>query len=142
MIYFDASYVARLYVEDPGWENVRELAARHPVACCLLGRVEVIAAFHRKLREDAFTPVQYRQVLAQFELDCEEEAYRWLSLSRDVVARLTKAFESLPKTTFLRASDAIHLACAAANELKEIYSNDQRLLAAAHHFGITGVNVV
>ena len=110
MIYFDASYVARLYVEDTGWEKVRELATRHPVASCIHGRAEVIAAFHRKLREGVFTSVQYRQVLAQFELDCDEDAYRWLSLSHAVAARLTKAFESLPSTTFLRASDAIHFA--------------------------------
>lgn len=142
MIYFDASYVARLYLEDPGWEKVRELAARNPLACCIHGRSEVIAAFHRKLREGAFTPVQYGQVLQQFALDCRENAYRWLPLSLAVTARLGKTFESLPKTTFLRASDAIHLACAAENRLREVHSNDQRLLAAASTFGLKGIDVI
>ena len=142
MIYLDASYIARLYLEDPGWEQVRELAARALVACCIHGRAEVIAAFHRKLREGVFMPVHYRQVLEQFEIDCEQSAYRWLPLSVAVTARLSKAYEDLPKTTFLRASDTTHLACAAESGLREIYTNDQRLLAAAPHFRLRGVNVI
>ena len=142
MIYMDTCYVARLYLDDPGWERVRELAATTSIACCLHGRAEVTAALHRKLREGVFTTIQYRQVLEQFELDCTEGAYRWLSLSTAVAARLSHGYKSLPKTVFLGAADALHLACAAENGFKEIYSHDQRLLAAAVHFGIQGVNVI
>jgi predicted nucleic acid-binding protein len=142
MIYFDSSYIIRLYHEDPGWEKVRELASRQTLACCLLGYGEVIAGFHRKLREGAYAPIPYRQVLEQFELDCQEKAFRWLPLSPNIATRLAGTFSSLPKTVFLRASDAIHLACAAENRLQEIYSTDQRLLAAANHFGLKGLNII
>lgn len=142
MIYLDTSYIVRLYLEDRGWERVRELAATELVACSLHGRMEAISTLHRKLREGVFTTIQYHQVLEQFEFDCEQGAFRWLSISNAVVARLSRGYKALPKTVFLSSADALHLSCAAENGFKEIYSNDQRLLAAAAHFGVTGVNVI
>lgn len=142
MIYLDASYVARLYLDDQGFEAVRELARRDAVACCLHGQAEVIAAIHRKHREGVFTATQYRQVLEQFDLDCGQDAFRWLPLSPAVAARAKAVYEALSPTLFLRAADALHLACAAENRFREIHSNDQRLLAAAGRFGLKGVDVI
>lgn len=142
VIYLDTSYVVRLYLDDPGFEAVRELAGRDTVACCVHGLAEVVAAIHRKHRERVFTATQYRQVLEQFAVDCGQNAFRWLPLSPAVNARVTAVYEALPPACFLRAADALHLACAAENRFREIYSNDQRLLAAAGQFGLKGVNVI
>ena len=142
MIYLDVSYVLRLYVADPGWKAVRALAAQAPVACSLHGHAEVIAALHRKFRESAFTPSGFRQVLDQFDLDCANNGYRWLPLSPAVIAGVHESYRSLPASVFLRASDALHLACASTNRFREIYSNDQHLLRAAQHFALKGLDIL
>ncbi len=142
MIYFDTSYIVRLYFEDPGWEKIRRLAATDHIACSLLGRAEVLAAFHRKLREGAIHHRDLRILIEQFGMECDRGAFQWLPFSHVLVAGLHTTYANLPKSVNLRASDAVHLACAAENRFTEIYSNDQNLLAAAPHFGLRAQNVI
>lgn len=142
MMYFDSSYVVRLYFEDPGWEKVRELAATDHVACCLSGRAEALAAFHRKLREGIINQRDLRTLIEQFGMECDRGAFQWLPFSHVVVSELHKTYATLPRSVQLRAGDAVHLACAAENRFAEIYSNDPNLLAAAPQFGLRGQNVI
>jgi predicted nucleic acid-binding protein len=142
VIYFDTSYIVRLYLEDLGWQKVREIAATDNIACCLLGRAEVLAVFHRKLREGFLNHDEMRVLLNQFHRECELGAFQWLPFSAIVVASLHKRYANLSGSVHLRAGDAIHLACAAENGFKEIYSNDRHLLEAARHFGLQGLNPI
>jgi predicted nucleic acid-binding protein len=142
VIYFDASYIVRLYLEDPGWQKVRELAATDHIACCLLGQAEALSVFHRKFREGAFSRDTLCVLLSQFQKECAIGAFSWLPLSNIVIADLHKIYANLPKSAHLRAADAVHLACAGENGFKEIYSNDRQLLAAAGHFGLRGMNLI
>jgi len=142
MLYFDTSYLVRLHARDAGWEKVRALAATDHIACCLHGQAEAVAAFHRKFREGSIKQNELKQLLAEFDKDCKAGAFDWLPLSMAVMDRLTKTIAKLPATIHLRAADAMHLACAAENALREIYSNDVRLLAGAASFGLRGINLI
>ncbi|HEY4272762.1 MAG TPA: type II toxin-antitoxin system VapC family toxin [Candidatus Udaeobacter sp.] len=142
MIYFDASYLVRLYYEDFGFQAVRQLAATDTIACAQHGQAEVIAAFHRKYREGGLTFTAYQLVLQQFADETRADAFRWLPLSPAILNRIRGDFETVPTSNFLRASDALHLAIASDNGFREVYSNDKNLLAAAPHFGVRGVNLL
>lgn len=142
MLYFDTSYLVRLYTKDPGWERVRALAQTDKLACCLHGQAETIAAFHRKFRENAISLRDLKTLLKEFEIDSNGGAYRWLPLSPAMILRLTSIYARLPATVALRAADAIHLACAVDAGFAKIYSNDARLLVAAPHFGLSGQNII
>jgi predicted nucleic acid-binding protein len=142
MIYFDAAYIAKFYLDERDSDAVRNLAeASGEVACCLHGRVEVLIAFHRKLREGAFNPKTFAAVADQFEADCEAAVWSWLPISVKLVTSVSERIRHLDRSVFLRSADALHLASASEQGFREIYSNDRHLLAAATHFGLRGVTV-
>ena len=142
MIYFDTSYLVRLYYQDPGAAAVRALAATDHLACAVHGQAEMVAAFHRKLREGVIRPASYAALLGQVEAHIQAGAFHWIPQSEEILSRIRRAYEKLPASVFLRGADALHLATAAESGFWEVYSNDLHLLAAAKHFGLVGKNVI
>jgi predicted nucleic acid-binding protein len=131
-----------LYFEDAGYERVRHLAASQSIACAQHGWAEVISAFHRKLRERAISLRLYEIILREFLNETRGGAFRWLPLSDRIFERVELVYAKLPATIFLRAADALHLSTASENGFREIHSNDAKLLSAAPHFGLRGLNVI
>jgi len=133
--YFDSSYIAKFYLDEPESDAVRRLAeSLGQVRCALIGQVEVAAVFHRKFREGAFDGGVLREVMAQFDDDCGQGLWTWLPLTTAIAARAAAAFARLPRATFLRGADALHLTCAQEHGLAELYTNDRHMSAAARHF--------
>jgi predicted nucleic acid-binding protein len=142
VIYLDTSYLVRLYFEEPGFPVARELAATNQPACAMHGQAEILSAFHRKFREGVITPKAYQARLDQFAADREAGAFQWLPAGPEVLERIGTVYAGLPRTVYLRGADALHLATAAVNGFKAIYSNDSHLLAAASHFKLKGLNPI
>ncbi len=142
MNYFDSSYLVRLYFEEPGFEEVRALKDPEPWACALHGKAETSAAFHRKFRDGHIDSSKLHETMEQFAADCLAGEFSWLPLTVPTVDSLTSLYRNLPPDCFLRAADALHLACARDHGFKTVYSNDKHLLAAAKHFGLRTRNVI
>jgi predicted nucleic acid-binding protein len=140
--YFDSAYIAKFYLDEPESDVVRALAESLGRVCCnTLGRLEVTSIFHRKWREGAFGDSAFKELSAQFDDDCVAGLWTWLPISPALIEVASKAISKLPKTTFLRSADLLHIVSAREHGIKEIYSNDRHLLSAAKHFGVKGKNV-
>lgn len=142
MIYLDASYIVKCYLREAGSAEVLRLVQRSAGrSSALHGRAEFYSAVHRRLRENHLSAGEAAVVWQQFESDERSGLWHWLAMTESVARRACNAFEKLDATVFLRASDALHLACAAENQFSEVYSGDRILLHAARHFGLKGISV-
>lgn len=143
MIYFDTSYLVKCYIKEPGWEKVREFArTQERISCSVFGRMELIAAFHRHLREGGISEDYMGIIMKQFDLDESRRLWTWLPLSEKVMTAVIDSFRRLPKNIFLRTPDALHLATAKINAANAVYTNDARMLHAASLFGISAENLI
>lgn len=81
-------------------------------------------------------------VVRQFESDLDDGVWTWLPLGTSEMAAAQKRYKDLSPKFFLRAADALHLSCAAANGFAEIFTNDRHMLAACPAFGLDGRNLI
>ena len=143
MTYFDTAYILKCYVKEDGWQAVRALAqSRERIACSVYGRLELHAALHRKMRENDLTERQLEVVLRQFGVDDRAGIWTWLPLTTAIMTAVTTTYATLARHVFLRTGDAVHLLTAKQSGLDEVFSNDERMLAAAPAVGIVGRNVI
>lgn len=143
MIYFDSAYLAKCYLREPGFREVRALAERAGyLVSSAISRVEVTAVFHRHFREGRMLHPEMEEVHLQFAQDCTSGVVMFLPVAPGVLEAAQSAYRTLPAAVFLRSADCIHLAAAGEAGFAEIYSNDRHLLAAASHFGLRGIDVI
>ena len=143
MIYFDAAYVAKCYLNEPGADRVREVAyAADGLASCELARLEFVSILKRHVREHHVTRREIRTILRDFEEDEQNGVWQWFGVTSGLLERARKAVLDIPSTVFLRSSDALHLVCAEEQGVQEVYTNDRHMLKAARYFHLTGVNVL
>ena len=142
-LYFDTSYLFRMYSGEPGHDEVKALLPGcDRVASAWHARAEFAAIVLRKKREAPGHAEAFDELHQQFLDEYRDGHIELLQLDEGVMERLESVLKSAPADTFLRAADALHLACAAEHRFKEVLSNVRHFLAAAPLFGLTGRNVI
>ncbi len=143
MIYFDAAYIAKCYLNEPGADRVREVAyGADGLASCELARLEFASILRRHVREHHVTRRGMTAILKDFDQDEQDGVWHWLGVSSELLEKTRTAVLRIPGTLFLRSGDALHLACAEEHGFQEVYTNDRHMLNAARYFHLIGVNVV
>jgi predicted nucleic acid-binding protein len=143
VIYFDAAYVAKCYLNEAGADRVREVAyGADGLASCELARLEFASILKRHVRERHVTRREMTAILKDFEEDEQNGVWQWFGVTPELVEKARTAVLAIPGTIFLRSGDALHLACAEDHGFQEVYTNDRHMLKGAQYFHLTGVNVL
>jgi predicted nucleic acid-binding protein len=139
ILYLDTSSLVKLYVVEPGSEEVRRLVDRAElVSTSVVAYPEACAAFARRHREKSLTPAGHRRARAAFEAD-------WPRLvALEVADPLARRAGHLAERHRLRGFDALHLASYLtvveefAGEKVHFSAADQALVRAARAAALGG----
>jgi predicted nucleic acid-binding protein len=136
ILYLDTSSLLKLYIEEPGSQQVATLvASASDVAISLIGYAEARSGLSRGRRSGRLNGESYVQALRQFES-------RWATTTvLEVLEPLVRRAGDLAEAYALRGFDAIHLASALAlkresDEAVNFSAWDGRLLDAAQAEGL------
>lgn len=136
MIFSDTSAVAKFYLPEAGSRDVRELFEAEEMALSELARVELMAVFHRCLREKRWGRSDFDAVLRQFSRDDAGGFWTWLPLDRTIIVAAAEIHPKLPEDLFLRSSDCLHLMSAIHYDFDAICTYDTHQTAAAASLGL------
>jgi predicted nucleic acid-binding protein len=142
-MYFDAAYIAKCYLNEPGAERVRELARKADgLVSCEIARVEFASILKRHLREGHLTRREASATLKEFEQDEHDGVWQWFAVTSDLLEQARTRIWGLSGSVFVRSLDALHLTCATGHGFQEVYTNDRHMLQAAKHFDVIGINIL
>jgi predicted nucleic acid-binding protein len=142
MIFCDTSTAAKLYIREPETDAVRErLESEDIVHVSELARSEIMAVFHRRLREGKWTQADFTAAVRQFSADDIAGFWSWLALDAAITDAASKIYVTLPVSIFRRTSDGLHLVTAMHHNFTEIHTHDKHQTAAAGALGLTAVAI-
>jgi predicted nucleic acid-binding protein len=142
MIFCDTSTAVKLYVPETESSAVRRrLEAEDEVFVSELARVELMAAFHRRLRQALWTREDLLAAVRQFTHDEIGGFWTWLPMDNTVIEAAAKTFTSLSEKVFLRSADCLHLVTALRHNFTEIHTHDRDQADAAAALGLKPVAI-
>ena len=138
MIACDTSAVAKFYVPERESRAIRVFLERADQVCLSdLVRPELMAVFHRRLREGSWGRRDFLAAVRQFQHDDLAGYWTWLPLDAFILRTAAETFATLPPTIFLRTSDCIHLVTALHHNFTEFLTFDAHQTRAAAALGLT-----
>jgi predicted nucleic acid-binding protein len=141
-VYFDTSYIAKFYFNEPESPRVRKLVRKADVLhSSLWALAEFHAVIHRRLREGSSSASDARDLASRFSEHIKEGLWILIPVNQALLRRTSSLLITAPRDLFLRTADAVHLVTAHDIGEREVWTNDRHMLAAASHFGLTGRSV-
>lgn len=138
-MYFDTTYVAKFYFNEPESSAVRELVRKaEGIQSSLWMVAELHGVLHRQFREGHLSRRATREVASRFSAHLQQGLWTLIPVTESLVRRTGALLLSAPRDLFLRTADAIHLTSAQEAGETEIWTNDRHMLAAAGYFGVMG----
>jgi len=134
--------VGKCYLNEADSAAVRELAgSANNITSSSLCIAELACALHRKVREGSLVQKAAIKIADCFLDDVANERWQLVPVTDRILRQVELLTRSLPKSTSIRAGDAIHILSAVEAGFHEIWTNDRHLLAATAHFGLQGRSV-
>jgi predicted nucleic acid-binding protein len=142
MIFCDTSTLVKFYLIEPEMPAVRAVfEAELKICASELARVEVMATFHRRLREKKCSRSDFQNAVNQFTRDDIADYWTWLPLAPAITEAAARTFMTLSPAVFLRASDCIHLITALHHKFDTIHTHDIHQSAAATTLGLKAITL-
>jgi predicted nucleic acid-binding protein len=141
-VYFDTSYIAKFYFNEPESPRVRDLVRKaDAIHSSLWALAEFHAVLHRRLREGASSLRDARELALRFSEHIEAGLWNLIPVNEALLRRTSALMVSGPSNLFIRTADAVHLTTAHEIGERAVWTNDRHMLAAASYFGVTGQSV-
>ena len=141
-MYFDTSYIAKFYFNEPESPRVRELVRKADVIrSSLWALAEFHAVLHRRMREGASTRSDARKLALHFSQHIEAGLWNFIAVNEALLRRTNALVVSAPRNLFIRTADAVHLTTAQEIGESAVWTSDRHMLSAAAFFGLIGQSV-
>ena len=141
-MYFDTSYIAKFYFNEPESSRVRELVRKeHGIYSSVWAFAEFHAVLHHRVRESAFPHRDAGDLASRFSEHIEDGLWTLIPVTEALLRRTSALMLSAPRDLFLRTADAVHLTTAQELGERDVWTNDRHMLAAANYFRLAGRSV-
>ncbi len=142
MLFCDTSTLAKYYVPEQDSAAVRmRLDGEDRVMLSELARAELMAVFHRRLREKKWSQNEFQAAVRQFNMDDHGGYWSWAPLDGIIVGQAAQTYTTLPAEVFLRTADCLHLVTAIHHNFAEIHTHDVHQIKAASILGLKPVTL-